>query len=146
MNRFVKYLIIFLAVDLVLVGLYFAFIKAGGGKAPSPLLDYEWVEIDEDYTPRDYVEGFIKNDAIKRGVLPVSIKNYGGDPVILKRFRGKNFANPKESELRMLYQGLEEWKLVELKHKEREREVQRTILYVMIKGEWSVGDIGTLSR
>ena len=146
MNRFIKYLIIFLMVDIVLVGLYFGFLRGGKGKTASPLLDYSWVEIDEYYVPKDYVEGFIKNDAQQRDVLPVSIKNYGGNQAILKKFRGKNFANPKESELRMLYQGLEDWKLVDLKYMEREREVQRTILYVMIRGDWSVGDIGTLSK
>lgn len=146
MNKFIKYLIIFLAVDIVLIGLYFGFMRGGKGKVASPLLDYEWVEIDEYYTPKDYVEGFIKNDAVQRDSLPVFIKNYGSNPVILKRFRGKKFANPKESRLRMLYQGLEDWKLVELKHEEREREVRRAILYIMIKGEWSVGDMGTLSQ
>jgi len=144
MNRFVKYLIIFLAVDIVLVGLYFAF--KGGGKSRSPLLDYEWVEINDYYTPEDYVEEFIKNDAMQRDALPVSIKNYGKNQAILKRFRGKNFAKPRETDLRMMYRGLEDWKLIDLKFKERDREVLRTILYIMIKGEWSVGDTGTLVR
>lgn len=146
MNKFVKYLIIFIVADIVLLGIYFGFIAGGKGKSKSPLSDYEWVEIDEYYVPRDFVEGYIKNDAIQKGSLPVSIRNFGKNPAVLRRFRGKNFANPKESELRMMYKGLEDWKLVELKYEEREREVLRTILYVMISGEWTVGDIGNLSQ
>jgi hypothetical protein len=146
MNKFVKYLIIFIAADILLLGIYFGFIAGRQGKSKSPLADYEWVEIDEYYIPRDFVESYIKNDAIQKESLPVSIRNYGKNPTVLRRFRGKNFANPKESELRMMYNGLEDWKMVDLKYKEREREVLRTILYVMIRGEWSVGDIGTLTQ
>ncbi|MGD2294273.1 MAG: hypothetical protein PVF22_00380 [Candidatus Aminicenantes bacterium] len=108
---------------------------------------YEWVTVDEDYIPQDYVEEFIKNDSAKKGLLPVQIINYGSDKAVLRRFKGKNFARPTEAQLKMMYKGLGEWKLIDLKYsREDEREIQRTILYVYVNGDWMVGDSGSLLR
>lgn len=107
--------------------------------------DYEWVTIDESYTPRNYIEEFIKTDSEEKGIFPVSIRNYGQDPSILRRFRGTHFAKPNEAALNMAYPDLEDWMLIDIKYKnERDQEVQRTVLYVQIGGHWRVGDSGRL--
>ena len=107
--------------------------------------DYEWVTIDESYTPRNYIEEFIQTDSEQKGIFPVSIRNYGHDAAVLKRFRGTQFAKPNEAALNMAYPELEDWMLIDIKYKnEREQEVQRTVLYVQIDGQWRVGDSGRL--
>jgi len=146
MNKFVKILIIFLVFDAVLIAGYLGYKALTSPKSAAAAESYEWVPIDEYYQPRDYIEGFIKDDAEQKGLLPISIKNYGKDKKILKRFRGKNFAGPGEAQLRLKYRNLEDWKLVELKYTgETGREVQRAVLYVYENGEWKVGDNGVIS-
>lgn len=107
--------------------------------------DYEWVTIDEFYTPRNYIEDFIKSDSEEKGIFPVNIRNYGQDPSILRRFRGTQFAKPSAAALNMAYPELEDWMLVDIKYKnERDQEVQRTVLYIRMEGSWRVGDSGRL--
>ena len=109
--------------------------------------DYEWTTIDENYSPRNYVEEFIKNDSEEKGLFPVDIRNYGKDASVLRRFRGSNFARPNEAALTMAYQGLEDWMLIDIKYKnEKAQEVQRTVLYVQVEGIWRVGDSGNLLK
>jgi len=116
-------------------------------EANSDISGYEWVTIDEFYIPEDYVEEFIKNDSAEKGLLPVQIKNYGSDTTVLRKFKGKNFAGPSEAEIKMMYNGLGEWKLIDLKYKNKEnKEIQRTVLYVYINGDWMVGDGGSLTK
>ncbi len=74
--------------------------NCGRGARPE---DFEWTTIDESYTPKNYVEEFIKNDAEQKEIFPVYIRNYGQDPALLKRFRGTNFARPTEAALNMAY-------------------------------------------
>ncbi len=108
---------------------------------------YEWVTIDEFYIPEDFVEEFIKNDSAERGRLPVQIKNYGNNTSVLRKFKGRNFAGPTEAQVKMMYKGLGEWKLVDLKYKNKEnKDIQRTILYVYVNGDWMVGDGGELIK
>ena len=108
---------------------------------------YEWVTIDEFYIPEDYVEEFIKNDSAERGLLPIQIKNYGNNTAVLRKFKGRNFAGPTEAQVKMMYNGLGEWKLIDLKYKTKEeKEIQRTILYVYVNGDWKVGDSGVLTK
>jgi len=108
---------------------------------------YEWKTIDEFYIPDDYVEEFIKNDSAEKGLLPVQIKNYGNNTEVLRKFKGKNFAGPTEAQVKMMYNGLGEWKIVDLKYKNKEKkDIQRTILYVYVNGDWIVGDSGTLTK
>jgi hypothetical protein len=105
----------------------------------------EWVTIDEFYIPLDYVEEFIKNDSAEKGLLPIQIKNYGSNTSVLRRFKGSNFAGPTEAQIKMMYDGLGEWKIIDLKYKnEKDKDIQRTILYVYVNGNWIVGDSGTL--
>ncbi|MDH4270786.1 MAG: hypothetical protein OEW18_02285 [Candidatus Aminicenantes bacterium] len=107
--------------------------------------DYEWITMDESYTPRNYIEEFIKNDSEAKGIFPVSLRNYGRDTSILRRFRGSQFAKPNEAALNMAYPALEDWMLVDIKYEnERKQEVLRTILYIQVDGGWRVGDSGRL--
>ncbi len=109
--------------------------------------EYEWVTIDEFYIPEDVFEEFIKNDSAEKDLLPVEIKNYGNNKAVLRKFKGTNFAGPTEAQIKMMYNGLEEWKLIDLKYKNKEKkDIQRTILYVNINGDWMVGDSGALIK
>jgi hypothetical protein len=108
---------------------------------------FVWVIMDDYYVPRNPVEEFIYNDAETKGFLPVSIRNYGKNKKALKSFRGKNFAGPTEAQIKMMFKGLEDWMLLDIKYKdEKEREVLRTVLYIFVEGTWRVGDSGSLSR
>ncbi len=108
---------------------------------------YEWMTIDEFYIPEGYVEEFIKNDSAEKGLLPIQIKNYGNNTTILRKFKGRNFAGPTEAQIKMMYNGLGEWKLIDLKYKNKEnKDIQRTILYVYVNGDWKVGDSGVLTK
>jgi len=125
----------------------FACKKNPSGKVNADSSAYEWVTIDEFYIPEDFVEEFIKNDSAERGRLPVQIKNYGNNTSVLRKFKGRNFAGPTEAQVKMMYNGLGEWKLVDLKYKNKEnKDIQRTILYVYVNGEWMVGDGGELIK
>jgi hypothetical protein len=116
-----------------------------GCRKESTADDYEWVTIDEYYTPRNYVEDFIKKDTEEKGIFPVSIRNYGQDTAILKRFRGSQFAKPNEAALNMAYPELEDWMIIDIKYEnERQQEILRTVLYIQIDGNWRVGDSGRL--
>lgn len=146
MNRVLKVVLIFLAMDAVAAGLYFG-IKALGGKSGTPQDEYAWLTVDESYQPRNAVEEFLKADAAQKGLLPVYIKNYGRNADVLKRFRGTNIAGANEAVLDMAFRGLQDWMLVDLRYKnEKERDVQRTMLYVEIGGQWKVGDNGRLMK
>lgn len=109
--------------------------------------DYQWIEINESYTPQNYVEEFIKNDSEQKGLFPVSIRNYGRDVSILRRFRGTNFAKANEAALKIAFSDLQDWMLIDIKYKnEKDQEVLRTVLYVQVEGNWRVGDSGTLLK
>ena len=147
MRKTVKILIIFLAFDAVIAGFYFG-IKAISASSGKSLTDaFEWKTMDESYQPVDYVEQFIKDDASRKGIFPVQIRNYGRNGDVLKRFKGKNFARSSESSLNLAFSGLDDWTLIDVKYKnEKEMEVARTILYVSIKNQWRVGDSGSLMK
>lgn len=147
MSKIAKIILIFIVVDIMIIGGYFIYKAFSAGSAGSDVEDYDWVLIDESYSPRDYVETFIKQDSAAQGYFPVYIKNYGKNKKILRRFRGNKLANPNEAVLKMMHDGLEDWEIIDLKYKnEDDREIKRTILYVMVRGEWKVGDNGELAR
>ncbi len=147
MSKLLKILLIFLVIDALLIFSYFIFRAKGKAEKHSLSQEAEWIKIDENYYPQDFIEAFIKEDASQKGFLPVFIRNYGRNEKILRRFVGKNFASPKEAELRLKFRHLEDWKLIELKYTaESGREIIRTILYVLELGEWKVGDNGYLTR
>ena len=146
MNRIVKVILIFLAVDAVGVGLYFG-LRALGSRSASPQDEYAWTTVDEAYQPRNAVEEFIKADAVQKGLLPVQIKDYGRNEAVLKKFHGASIARANEAVLDMAFRGLQDWMLVDLMYKnEKERQVLRTMLYVELGGRWRVGDSGGLMR
>jgi hypothetical protein len=147
MNKVVKILLIFLAFDIVVIGGYFGFKALSGGGKDSPSSSYEWIRIDENYFPQDYIEEFIKSDAEERGMFPVLLRNYGRDLKMLKKFRGKNFAGPAEAQLKLRFRDLEDWQLIEIKYTgETGRETQRAILYIQEGGDWKVGDNGVITQ
>ena len=147
MNKIVKILLIFLIVDVVVIGGYFGYRALAGKKETAPSAAYDWIQIDESYHPKDYIEEFIKNDAQEKGSLPVLLKNYGRDTKVLKKFRGKNFAGAGESQLKLQYRDLADWQLIEIKFTaESGRETQRAVLYVQENGQWKVGDKGIISQ
>jgi len=147
MNKTVKILVIFLAIDAVIAGFYFGIKAISSSSDGSPTDAYEWKTMDEAYQPVDYVEQFIKDDASGKGIFPVQIRNYGRNGDVLKRFKGKNFARSSESNLNLAFPGLDDWTLIDVKYKnEKGMEVSRTILYVSIKNQWRVGDSGKLIK
>ncbi len=143
MTKFAKYLLLFLLFDAVVIGGYLLLKGKSGGGADT----YQWTTIDEAYAPKNAVEEFIKADAANRAALPVFIKNYGKDAKILKRFKGRQFAEPTENVLNMFFKGLDDWMLVDIKIKgENEREAVRTVLYIFANAQWKVGDSGSLLK
>jgi predicted nucleotidyltransferase len=47
----------------------------------------------------------------------------------------------------MAFPDLEDWMLIDIKYKnEKDQEILRTVLYVLIEGNWRVGDSGTLLK
>lgn len=145
MNK--RILVVFVIMLVILLGGFIIYKSFFLSQSPKYDQEYEWTVIDEDYTPKDLVEDFIMKDAIARGNLPIYIINYGDDRSVLRRFRGKRFAAPTEAQLSMMFSGLEGWKLVDIRYKtEKDQEVQRTVLYVYVNGEWTVGDSGQLAE
>lgn len=142
-----KRILIFSFICAVCLSSFFSCKKNPSDEGKTVVSDYEWVTIDEFYIPDDYVEEFIKNDSAEKGLLPIQIKNYGSDKAVLRKFKGKNFAGPTEAQVKMMYKGLGEWKIVDLKYKNKEKkDIQRTILYVYVNGDWMVGDSGILTK
>ena len=145
MTKSSRYLLYFLLVDAVAIGGYFAYKTVAGGKTSAA--DFPWTTVDAAYVPKNPVEEFIKSDAEVRGALPVEIRNYGRDAKVLRKFKGRQFAQPSENVLALFFKGLDDWMLVDIKYKtETEREAQRTVLYVFADKQWKVGDTGTLLK
>jgi len=143
----VKYISI---LSFICVAFFLSFFACKNNTSDEGNLDiseYEWVTIDEFYIPEDFVEEFLKNDSAEKGRLPIQVKNYGNNTAVLRKFKGKNFAGPTEAQVKMMYNGLGEWKLIDLKYQNKEKQdIQRTILYVYVNGDWIVGDSGVLTK
>ena len=147
MNKTVKIVLIILVIDLVVVLGYMGYRAMSRSDSESGSTEFEWIQIDENYYPTDYIEEFILNDSRERGLLPVFIKNYGRNEKVLKKFRGRHFAGPGEAQLRLKFRGMDDWQLIDLRYTdEQEREIKRTILYVKEDGAWKVGDNGSLTQ
>jgi len=143
MNKIIKIILIILIIDFVIVVGYFGYKSISKGSS-SGTSSYEWVEMTESYTPKDHIEDFIMENAIRQNLFPVYIKNYGRDFKILKKFVGKKLYKPSRTEMDFVFPDAKDWHLIELKYKEkkRDRDIKRTILYVQEQGEWKVGDAG----
>ena len=146
MNKALKVVIIFLAIDAVAAGLYFGY-QALAGKGAGPEDEYAWVTVDASYQPLNPVEEFLKADAARQGLLPAYIKDYGRNAKVLKKFRGTKLAGANEAVLEVTFPGVQDWMLVDLRYKtDKDRDVQRTMLYVQVGGQWKVGDSGRLMK
>jgi len=143
MNKIVKIIIIILIIDIVIVLGYFGYKAISKGNS-SKASAYEWVEMTENYTPKDHIEEFIMQEAIKQDLFPVYIKNYGRNFKVLKKFVGKKLYKPSRTELDFVFPNIQDWHLIELKYKakKRDREIKRIVFYIKEKGEWKVGDAG----
>lgn len=143
MNKIIKVILIFLIIDFVAVVGYFGYKSITKGSS-ADTDSYEWVEMTESYTPKDLIEDFIMEDAIRQDLFPVYIKNYGRDFKMLKKFVGKKLFQPSRTEMDFVFPDAKDWHLIELKYKDkkRDREIKRTILYVQEQDEWKVGDAG----
>jgi len=147
MKRSILFFVILFLAGGICLSLFFACQKEARDKTQDEDMGIVWVTMDEFYVPRNTVEEFIYRDAETKGLLPVLIRNYGKEKKALKSFRGKNFAGPTEAQINMMFKGLEDWMVLDIKYKdEKEREVLRTVLYVLVEGTWRVGDSGSLSR
>jgi hypothetical protein len=145
MNKYLRILILVVVLAAVVAAAYLAYKALAGRSRGEPPDSYEWLTVDEDYVPRNAIEEFIKDDAGQQGLLPIYLRNYGRNPLILRKFRGARFVGANESVLQMSFQGLGDWMVIDLKYRnEQERDIQRTILYVEISGQWQVGDSGRL--
>ncbi len=145
MNRTLRTLVLVFVLAAVIVAAYLAVKMLGGRGRHAPADAYEWLTVDEDFVPRNSIEEFIVADADQKGLLPIHLRNYGRNPAVLRKFRGARFVGASESVLQMSFQGLGDWMLADIKHqKEQGRDIQRTILYVEIGGQWQVGDSGRL--
>lgn len=141
MHKILNILLAFMIINILFIG------GLIGCKKGARSEEYQWVTIDENYVPQNFIEEFIKSDSEQKGIFPIYIKNYDKDKSILRRFRGSNFAQPNEAALNMAFQGLEDWMLVDLKYNnEKGQEVLRTVLYVKVEGDWRVADSGSLLK
>lgn len=144
MSKPVKFLVIFLIFDVIVIGGYFGYKALTGKSDEQPAEDYVWVVMDDYYPPQNFLEEFIKNDAVEKGLLPLSIRNYGKNPAILRRFRGSKFVNANTTIVEITYKGIEDWALVDLKSGEQGNEIQQTVLYILFEDQWQIGDRGRL--
>lgn len=145
MNKILRILILVAVLAAVIVAAWLALRMLSGGSKDEPADSYEWLTVDEYFVPQNSIEEFIKADAERKGLFPISLRSYGRNSLILKKFRGSRFVGANESVLQMSFQGLGDWMIVDLKYQnEQERDIQRTILYVEIDGQWQVGDSGRL--
>ena len=146
MNKTVRILLIFLAVDAVAAGVYFGVKALGSGQAADPTAGADWVTMAASYQPATELEAFIKTDYEEKELLPLQFRNFGRDPAVLKKFRGARLAGAGVSVLEMQFKGLEDWSVVEIWFKGEEgREIRRTILYVLTDSAWKAGDSGRLA-
>jgi hypothetical protein len=147
MSKTAKIIVYFLVFDVIVLGFYFGIKSIAKSSGKSPLDNYEWKTMDASYQAADFVEQFIKDDAAQKNIFPVQIRNFKQSPDVLKRFVGKNFARSSPSNLDLVFPGLDDWALIQIKYKnEKEQVIDRVVLYVSLKGQWRVGDSGTLMQ
>jgi len=146
MSKALRILIIFLVVDAVALGVYFGIKALGSGRGEDPTKGYDWVTVDAYSQPATELEQFIKTDYEEKGLLPLQLRNYGRNAAILKKFRGSKLVGAGVSVMEMTFKGLEDWAVVDVWIKgEDDREIRRTILYILTANEWKVGDSGRLA-
>jgi hypothetical protein len=146
MSKLARILLIFLAVDILVVAVYFLVKGARSGKGGDPTKGYAWVTMDAYYQPVSELEEFIKTSYGEQGFLPLQFRNYGQSSAVLRKFRGAKLVGAGKSVLEMTFQGLEDWAIVDIWIKGEEgREIRRSVLYVLTDNAWKVGDSGRLA-
>ena len=147
MSKPLRVLLIFLAFDAVVVGLYFGIKALGSGGAGDPTEGVEWVTLDAYYQPATELDEFVKTSYEEMGLLPLQFRNYGSNAAVLRKFRGAKMVGAGKSVLEMTFPGLEDWAVVDIWIKGEEgREIRRTVLYVLTDNAWKVGDSGRLAE
>jgi hypothetical protein len=132
-------LFIFLLIDAVAVGVYF--LAKGSGPGADPTKDFVWTTMDAYYQPATELEQSIKTDY----EAPFQFRNYGRNAAVLKKFRGAKLAGAGVPVLEMTFKGLEDWAVVDIWIKgEDNREIRRTVLYILYENAWKVADSGRI--
>jgi len=145
MSKPIRILIVFLLIDAVAVGVYFGVKAMKSRSVQDSTKGYEWTTLDAYYQPATELEQFIKTDYEEKGILPIQFRNYGRSAAVLKKFRGSKLAGAGVSVLEMTFKGLEDWAVVDIWIKgEDNRDIRRTVLYVLFESAWKVGDSGRL--
>jgi hypothetical protein len=143
MSRPLRMLLIFLLIDAVAVGVYF--LARGSGPGADPTKDFAWTTMDAATQPATELEQSIKTDYEEKGLLPFQFRNYGRNAAVLKKFRGSKLVGAGVPVLEMTFKGLEDWAVVDIWIKgEDNREIRRTVLYVLHENAWKVADSGRL--
>jgi hypothetical protein len=146
MSKALRILIIFLAFDAVVVGVYFGVKALGSGRAADPTAGVDWVTMDAGYQPATELEQLIKTDYEGKELFPFQFRNFGRNAAVLKKFRGSKLVGGGVPVLEMTFKGLEDWAIVDIWFKgEKGREIRRTVLYVLTGNAWKVGDSGRLA-
>ena len=145
MSKPIRILVIFLLVDVLGLGVYFLAKGMKSRSGADPAKGYEWITMDAYAQPATELEQFIKTDYDAKGLLPIQYRNYGQNAAILKKFRGSKLVGAGVSVLEMSFKGLEDWAVVDIWVRgEDNRDIRRTVLYVLTENEWKVGDSGRL--
>jgi hypothetical protein len=145
MSKPIRILIIFLLIDAAVVGVYFGVKAMKSRSVQETIQGYEWTTLDAYYQPATELEQFIKTDYEGKGILPIQFRNYGRSAEILKKFRGSKLVGAGVSVLEMTFKGLEDWAVVDIWIKgEDNRDIRRTVFYVLLENTWKVGDSGRL--
>jgi hypothetical protein len=145
MSKPLRMLFIFLLIDAVAVGVYFLAKGSGSGPGADPTKDFAWTTMDAYYQPATELEQSIKTDYEEKGLLPFQFRNYGRNAAVLKKFRGSKLVGAGVPVLEMTFKGLEDWAVVDIWIKGVDnREIRRTVLYILRENEWKVADSGRL--
>jgi len=145
MSKPLRMLFIFLLIDAVAVGVYFLAKGSGSGPGADPTKDFAWTTMEADYQPATELEQSIKTDYEEKGLLPFQFRNYGRTAAVLKIFRGSKLVGAGVPVLEMTFKGLEDWAVVDIWIKGVDnREIRRTVLYILHENEWKVADSGRL--
>jgi hypothetical protein len=145
MSKPIRILVIFLLVDILGLGIYFLAKGLKSRYGEDPTKGYDWVTMDAYAQPATELEQFIKTDYDEKGLLPIQYRNYGRNSAILKKFRGSKLVGASVSVLEMTFKGLEDWAIVDIWIRgEDNRDIRRTVLYILTENDWKVADSGRL--
>jgi hypothetical protein len=94
---------------------------------------------------RSYGPGRYDPDYEEKGLLPFQLRNYGRNAAVLKKFLGSKLVGAGVPVLEMTFKGLEDWAVVDIWIKgEDNRDIRRSVLYILHENAWKVVDSGRL--